>query len=59
MSDGNHIYAAESPEEIIDLLQKGQGVFAIALDRVREDLEGSIARRRERRPGSLAKAGGA
>src|SRR6266536_3345207 len=53
MSDGDRIYAAESPEEIIDLLQKGQGVFAIALDRVREDLEGSIARRRERRPGSL------
>src|SRR6266487_3479616 len=42
MSDGTHIYAADSPEEIVDLLQRGQGVFAIALDRVMEDLQGSV-----------------
>ncbi len=39
MSDGHRIYAAQSPEDIIDLLQRGQGVFAIALDRVRDDLD--------------------
>lgn len=59
MSDGTRIYAAESPEEIVDLLQRGQGVFAIALDRVREDLEGSIADARRRRPSALVEAGGA
>ena len=57
MSDGTHIYAADSPEEIVDLLQRGQGVFAIALDRVMEDLQGSV--RRARRPAALAGAGGA
>jgi DNA-binding transcriptional MerR regulator len=47
LSDGNRIYSLESPEEIIDLLQRGQGVFAIALDKVWDDLEGAVSRRRE------------
>jgi DNA-binding transcriptional MerR regulator len=42
MSDGRSIYACSSPGEVMDVLQKGQGVFAIALDRVRDDLEGSL-----------------
>ncbi len=42
LSDGSRIYAADSPEEIIDLLQKGQGVFAIALDRVWDDLSEAL-----------------
>ena len=51
MSDGQRIYACESPEEIIDLLQRGQGVFGIALDKVRDELAGSIKRlERPRRP---------
>ena len=29
LSDGTTIYAATSPEEVIDLLQRGQGVFGI------------------------------
>jgi hypothetical protein len=28
----------------MDVLQRGQGVFGIALDRVRDDLEGSLQR---------------
>lgn len=60
LSDGSKIYAAESPEEIIDLLQKGQGVFAIALDRVWDDLSAALpAAVEEARHLSLAGAGGA
>jgi DNA-binding transcriptional MerR regulator len=42
MSDGRRIYACSSPGEVMDVLQRGQGVFGIALDRVRDDLEGSL-----------------
>ena len=44
MSDGHRIYACSSPGEVMDVLQRGQGVFGIALDRVRDDLEGSLRR---------------
>ncbi|MGH2759365.1 MAG: MerR family transcriptional regulator, partial [Actinomycetota bacterium] len=44
MSDGKSIYAATSGSEIVDLLQKGQGVFGIALGRVYEELEGAVKR---------------
>lgn len=44
MSDGTSIYAATSGSEIVDLLQKGQGVFGIALGRVYEELEGAVSR---------------
>jgi DNA-binding transcriptional MerR regulator len=44
MSDGHRIYACSSPGEVMDVLQRGQGVFGIALDRVRDDLEGSLQR---------------
>ncbi|MDP9341529.1 MAG: MerR family transcriptional regulator [Actinomycetota bacterium] len=47
MSDGHRIYTPESPEAVIDLLSKGQGVFAIAVDKVQTDLEGSLARSRK------------
>jgi DNA-binding transcriptional MerR regulator len=46
MSDGRGVYEAHSPEAVIDLLQKGQGVFAIALDQVWNDLEGTLSKRR-------------
>jgi DNA-binding transcriptional MerR regulator len=62
MSDGRNVYACESPDEIIDLLQRGQGVFAIAIDKVWDDLAGSLKRRKaptERQPAALARAGGA
>ena len=43
MSDGVSVYEAISDEEIIDLVHGGQGIFAIALGRVWQDLEGSLA----------------
>ena len=59
MSDGRRIYTPESPEAVVDLISKGQGVFAIALDKVWEDLAGSVARSRETRKPALVRAGGA
>lgn len=44
MSDGTRIYEADSPEAIVDLLSRGQGVFAIAVDKVWTDLEGTLAK---------------
>jgi DNA-binding transcriptional MerR regulator len=44
MSDGRRVYEAHSPEAVIDLLQNGQGVFAIAVGRVWDDMEDAIAR---------------
>jgi DNA-binding transcriptional MerR regulator len=43
MSDGASVYACTSPDEVIDLLQGGQGVFGIALGRVWQEVEGSLA----------------
>jgi DNA-binding transcriptional MerR regulator len=42
MSDGASVYACESEDEVIDLVKRGQGVFAIALDKVWDDLSGSL-----------------
>jgi DNA-binding transcriptional MerR regulator len=44
VSDGERVYAEESPDVLLDLLAKGQGVFAIAVDKVWIDLEKSLAR---------------
>lgn len=44
MSDGARIYEAASPEAVVDLLARGQGVFAIAVDRVWTDLESTLAK---------------
>jgi DNA-binding transcriptional MerR regulator len=59
VSDGSRIYSVESPEAVIDLLAKGQGVFAVAVDRVWTDLEGSLARQTRKRGRKVASAGGA
>jgi len=63
MSDGNRIYAPDSPDAVVDLISKGQGVFAIAIDKVRADLSNSLAKgagqTAEGRPSRLARAGGA
>ena len=62
VSDGSRIYAVDSPDAVVDLLAKGQGVFAIALDRIWEDLEGSLAtpkRARSTAPGQRPAARGA
>jgi hypothetical protein len=57
MSDGRGVYEADSPEAIVDLLKQGQGVFAIAVDRVWDDVEASLAKRST--PRRRAAAGGA
>ena len=43
MSDGVSIYECASPDEIIDLLAGGQGVFGIAVGKVWSEVEGSLA----------------
>jgi hypothetical protein len=60
MSDGRRVYACESEDEIIDLVKSGQAVFAIALDKIWTDLEGTVGKapQRTRRP-AMARAGGA
>ncbi len=44
LSDGSSIYAATSPEEVIDLLKQGQGVFGIAVRPVHDEVAGEIHR---------------
>ena len=43
MSDGATVYECTSNEEVIDLLQGGQGVFGIAIGGVWREIEGSLA----------------
>jgi DNA-binding transcriptional MerR regulator len=43
MSDGATVYACTSPDQVVDLLQGGQGVFGIALGRVWQEVEGTLA----------------
>ena len=44
LSDGATIFAAHSPDEVVDVFQKGQGVFGIAVGPVQQELEGEIHR---------------
>ena len=43
MSDGASVYACTSADEVIDLVRGGQGVFGIAVGRVWEEVEGTLA----------------
>lgn len=43
MSDGASVYECTSAEEVIDLLQGGQGVFGIAVGRVWREVEGELS----------------
>lgn len=43
MSDGASVYECTSQQEVIDLVQGGQGVFGIAVGRVWREVEGSLA----------------
>ena len=43
MSDGATVYECTSPDEVVDLVQGGQGVFGIAVGRVVREVEGSLA----------------
>ncbi len=43
MSDGASVYECMSADEVIDLVQGGQGVFGIAVGRVWREVEGDLA----------------
>ncbi|MFC9595902.1 MerR family transcriptional regulator [Streptomyces sp. NPDC056944] len=43
MSDGATVYECSSPDEVVDLLQGGQGVFGIAVGVVWRDVEGALS----------------
>jgi len=43
MSDGASVYECTSADEVVDLVQGGQGVFGIAVGRVWREIEGSLA----------------
>ena len=59
VSDGKTIHACISNDEVVDVLRSGQGVFAIALDKVHEELEGSISRIRGQEAADAAAEGDA
>jgi DNA-binding transcriptional MerR regulator len=42
LSDGSTIFAAHSADEVVDVFQKGQGVFGIAVGPVQAELEGEL-----------------
>lgn len=44
LSDGSTVYALDDNAQVIDLLARGQGVFAIALGPVVSELRGEVAR---------------
>lgn len=43
ISDGASVYACTSPDEVMDLINVGQGVFGIAVGRVWREVEGSLS----------------
>jgi DNA-binding transcriptional MerR regulator len=42
MSDGVSVYECTSPDEVVDLLQGGTGVFGIAFSRVWQEVAGTL-----------------
>jgi DNA-binding transcriptional MerR regulator len=44
ISDGTTVYECRSPEEVVDLLQGGQGVFGIAISGAFKEIQGSLAK---------------
>jgi DNA-binding transcriptional MerR regulator len=50
MSDGASVYECTSADEVIDLVQGGQGVFGIAVGRVWREVEGTLAALPTERP---------
>ncbi|MDN5791055.1 MAG: MerR family transcriptional regulator [Micrococcales bacterium] len=51
MSDGASVYECTSADEVIDLVQGGQGVFGIAVGRVWREIEGRLAQLPSERAG--------
>jgi DNA-binding transcriptional MerR regulator len=56
MSDGASVYECTSADEVVDLVQGGQGVFGIAVGRVWREVEGSLAELPGERSGDTAPA---
>ena len=54
MSDGASVYECTSPDEVVDLVQGGQGVFGIAVGRVWREVEGTLAEMPAERPSDVA-----
>jgi len=54
MSDGASVYECTSTDEVIDLLQGGQGVFGIAIGGVWREIEGSLSQLPSERAGDDA-----
>jgi DNA-binding transcriptional MerR regulator len=50
MSDGASVYECTSADEVVDLVQGGQGVFGIAVGRVVREVEGTLAELPSERP---------
>jgi hypothetical protein len=42
-SDGRTVYAIDDDRQLLDLLRRGQGVFAIALEPLVEELRGEVS----------------
>ncbi|GAA4831310.1 MerR family transcriptional regulator [Garicola koreensis] len=57
MSDGASVYECTSTDEVIDLVQGGQGVFGIAVGRVWREVEGSLAELPRERSDNYVAAG--
>lgn len=53
MSDGASVYECRSRDEMIDLIEGGQGVFGIAVGRVWREIEGSLAELPREEAGSM------
>jgi len=51
ISDGASVYECTSTEEVIDLVQGGQGVFGIAVGKVWREVEGSLSQLPSEREG--------
>ncbi|MDQ6648614.1 MAG: MerR family transcriptional regulator [Actinomycetota bacterium] len=56
MSDGATVYECTSADEVVDLVQGGQGVFGIAVGRVVREVEGSLAQLPGERPADRQEA---
>ncbi len=54
MSDGASVYECTSADEVVDLVQGGQGVFGIAVGRVWREVEASLLELPAERPGEIA-----
>ncbi len=52
ISDGTTVYECRSPEEVVDLLQGGQGVFGIAIGGAFKEIQGSLAQLPAERAGA-------